>query len=158
MSAKVEKNTNSIHVHEADSSSRVVFTPADNDRFVLTCAAAVRAVKVGMNTEAAADEIGQLITYVTSSLKAHGDRIADCYVMPRRGELTFFVVPRAKTYDHELSEILSHIDLKIAEKFQLIPSGLQQIPPSNIAVFVSDLAGRIPIDDISKLSSREVAT
>lgn len=157
MSTRAKKETNSIRVDESDSSSRVVFTPEDNDLFVLTCAQAVRAVKVGMNTGAFAHEVSELIQFVSSSLNKHKERIADCYAMPRHGELTFFVVAKSKTYDHDLAATLSQIDIKMAEKFQLIPSGVQQIPHTNIGVFVSDHAARIPLNDFSEVSSRKVA-
>lgn len=143
----VKKNANStIRVDEQDD-AQVLISPENEDRFVLTCAQTVRAVMAGMSVEVLIGEVQELFKHVAALLSKQEHRVRDCYAMPRQGELTFFVVPKSDNYDFELADVLSDIDIEIAEKFQQVPCSVQQIPAGNVNVFVTADARKFPLHE-----------
>lgn len=136
-----------IRVDESAAASQVLFTTLNEDRFVLSCAQAVAAVTLGLGANAIREEILGLLDHATKQFRQHRSQIRSVHAMLRQAELVFFVVPAKDTYDSDLGEKLSDIDIDLARLFQIVPSGVQQIPAESMSMFINETAWELPIHE-----------
>ena len=119
--------TNHIQVDASDAGSRVVFTPEDQDRFVMDCTDAVRCAQVGMSLNAFTDEIRALVGHVREWAQRQ-EGIARCDFSPMDGRFVIYVTPASGRFDLSLSDRLVALDIEIAEKFQHLTCDVLQYP------------------------------
>lgn len=122
-----QKSLQNIQIDAGDDGSQVVFTPQDQDKFVLGCKDAIRCAQVGLGWNAIGDEIRALIEHVHQWFNKHSG-IAKCHVRPVDGRLVVYVVPKKGRFDLELSDQLTDLDLEISQRFQNVFCDVLQSP------------------------------
>lgn len=147
--------TTPIQLRAADDARSVVVTPEDEDRFVVTCRDAVRAVQVHVGEKAAVEELRSMLDYVRERLTGLS-QVSACYAAPREGQIVFFVVPGQDKMDFALSESLTELDLELAEKFQVYRCEILQIPSAALGTFL-DPSLKVQIYGENRQSRSEVA-
>jgi hypothetical protein len=118
-----------IHVDaRAEGERLVVLTPEDEDRFVKSCKWVVKASKLGISRDVWLRELHGLLSHVRRWAGNHADRVKVCLAMQRDDQIAIFVVPQAGRYDFDLGDLLTDLDLELAEKFQACRCDVLQMP------------------------------
>ncbi len=127
-SMDVKTKSSSIEIDSNDDKTRVLFTPDDKDRFVLSCRDTVRFAQLGQNIDAVGDELRALFTHVSEWCSAREEAIGSCYIVPRDGVLAIVMVPSSGVFDLKLSDAITELDIVIAQKFQIFACEVCQYP------------------------------
>jgi hypothetical protein len=134
-----------LHMDARQEGDRlVVLTPDDEDRFVRSCKWVVEASQLGLSRDVWLRELYGLLSHVQQWAETLADRVKACLAMERDDQIAIFVVPIAGRYDFELSELLTALDLELAEKFRTCPCDVLQMPDK-------------PLDEIEELSGKGLA-
>jgi hypothetical protein len=131
----------------SDADRIVVLTPEDEDRFVRSCKWVAEASKLGLSREVWLRELHGLLSHVHEWATRHADRVKACIATQRDDQIAIFVVPAVDHYDFELSDLLTLLDVELAEKFRACPCDVMQSPagalddmehlaPNYLAVFI----------------------
>jgi len=129
MSTDAKSSSGAIHIHETDD-RKVVLTPTDEDRFVLTCAETVRVAQRGLGERALIDEFASMFRFIVDWCQVHSDLVNTCYAGPRDGQIVFFVVGSSEEFDFGLADELADLDLQLSKQYSLIDCEIHQIPNS----------------------------
>lgn len=118
-----------LHVDAKQDAERlVVLTPDDEDRFVRSCKWVVEASKLGISVDVWLRELHALLSHVSRWSEQHAAQVKACMAMQRDDQIAIFVIPTAAQYDFELSDLLTELDLELAEKFQACRCDVLQMP------------------------------
>ncbi len=112
--------------HEHDR--LIVLTPDDEDRFVRRCGWVVEAAKLGISRDLWLRELHSLLTHVRRWAEQHAQRIRRCLATQRDAQIAILVEPDSNHFDFTLSDLLTELDLELAEKFQACACDVLQVP------------------------------
>lgn len=98
------------------AAGKVVVTPEDEDRFVLTAQHAVTACQNHHRQDEAVKSfkiefLGPLIDWC----KRHADRVRACYIPVPLGYVQVFIVGSSYQYDFDLGRAISRLELELAD-------------------------------------------
>ena len=95
-------------------SGRVLVTPDDEDRFVLTAQNAVKACQDQRRSEEAIKRFkSDLIVPLVDWCKRHVDRVHACYIPVPAGFVQVFIVGASSKYDFALGEQVAALELSL---------------------------------------------
>lgn len=131
-----------IQLRWGDKKKRVVVIPEDEDRFILTVEAAIRACNVAVEYSAFMPVFRNLLTRLGEWTRQYKKQILDAYLTVRDAELMFVVVKKTREYDREFEDLLTSLDIRIAqdkdfEMINLSVFGLPKSPAKSVAAFLS---------------------
>jgi hypothetical protein len=137
----IDQATGWTHLCLDDDTPGVVVTTKEGDRFILTLDEAIRACK---SAEKATDYMRQfqgVLDRVTSWLTSHADGIELAYLTLGADGLDFTVVLRSMTFERDIEEDLTELDIEIAQhkEFDLIRLNVLSLPrcsDDNLGAFV----------------------
>ena len=134
-----------IHLLWENKELKVMITPQDNDRFVVTVESAILACKAVNSNERFRDQFNYLLNTLGSWLTAHADKIDQAYLTIRDRGLLFLPIQKSRTYDRVLSESFTDLDLEIANNpaydlIELSVLGLPRASEASIASFINQEA------------------
>lgn len=127
---KIKKEAVQVDAHlEADRP--VTLTEGGQDRFTRTTKWVVDASKLGISVETWRRELFELLMTVEKWLKNHESEVLICYAAERDNQIGIYFVPTLGRYDFELSNLLTKLDIELAEKHQKCQCDLFQQPESD---------------------------
>lgn len=114
-----------------DRNGSVVVTPEDNDRFMITVEAAIRACQAYHQQAVFQLQFKQTLQKLGEWLRAHQQDVGEAYVTVRDAGLLFLVVRRQAEYDSQFEDDLTDLDMQIAQdtELNLIRLSVFAIPP-----------------------------
>lgn len=114
-----------------DRDGSVVVTPDDEDRFMITVEAAIRACQAYHQQAVFRMQFKQTLQKVAEWLRAHESHVGQAYVTVRDAGLLFLVVRKQPQYDSGFEDDLTDLDLQIAQDpdLNLIRLSVLAIPP-----------------------------
>lgn len=149
-----ETKKDCIELDARDGGRFVLFTPENQDRFLMTCVDAINAAHLGQSAVVLADEITQLLQFTAEWVRENVlDKIEACYVTLREGQVVFFFVPKSRSFDFELSDLLTKLDLSIVEKYD-VPCEVMQVPSEDLGNFVEVSSEFVVSLDVQALQER----
>jgi hypothetical protein len=96
---------------------RVVVTPEDQDRFIITAQKAVRACQQANVEAMMVDRFkDEFIGSIHRWCQRHADKVGECYAAVRDGTAAVFVIGSAPKYDFSLGDSLSALELELHHK------------------------------------------
>lgn len=120
-----------IRLHFSDE-TRVVVTPEDEDRFVTTATEAARACQQAQNAVAWQREFDRFLTHVFEWCSARRETIAKSYLAFSPEGLELFLLTRGSDYRFDVDDIISELDIELAQKFPRCPTEITQLPEAPI--------------------------
>ena len=131
-----------IQLRWGEKNKRVVVIPEDEDRFILTVEAAIRACNVAVEYSAFMPVFRNLLTRLGEWTRQHKKQILDAYLTVRDNELMFVIVKKTREYNRALEDLLTSLDIRIAqdkdfEMIKLSVLGLPKSPTKSVADFLS---------------------
>ena len=131
-----------IQLRWGEKNKRVVVTPEDENRFIVTVEAAIRACNAAVQYSAFEPVFSNLLTHLGEWKRQHEEQILDAYLTVRDAELMFVVVKKTREYDREFEDLLTSLDIGIAqdkdfEMINLSVLGLPKSPTKSVADFLS---------------------
>ena len=143
MADPTKTNTDPVQLDVTREGDRqVVLTPEDEDRFVRSCQWVVETSKLGISREVWLRELHQLMAYVANWAEGHASRVKSCFAARRDDQLAIYVIPVANHFDFDLTEELTNLDFELAEKYQLVPCDVIQIPKGSASDLNEAVSGR----------------
>ncbi len=129
---------------------RVVITPADEDRFVLSREEAIRACQAYAEKQRFASQFHLLLKTLARWLSEHEDQVKQAFLTERDKGLLFLVVQREPRYDEQLENDLTELDLQIAQDtdLRLIPLSVLAVPDAGQEVPLTFLSPQLRIQFI----------
>jgi hypothetical protein len=115
-----------------DGGRKVVVSPKDQDRFVVTSQMAAEACKQAQNFREWNVQFRQMLNDVRLWAEGCGASIQTCYVAVHDGHLVIFVSADHDHYDQTLSDRLTDLDLEIAGKHPLVRCDVLQVPGGSL--------------------------
>lgn len=106
---------------------------------MMTCEMAAQACRQAMKMQEWREQFYGLLAAVHQWTELNTLRIESCYISPIEGGLAVFVVPKADTYDFDLADALTDLDLSLAQNFDLCRCDVLQIPgksPGRLQTFL----------------------
>jgi len=117
-----------------DELSRQVWIAAkDNDLFSVTVAQAIAACKAADSVEDFKHQFGHLLDKLAIWLGQHRSKIDQAYLTVRDAGLLFIPVRKDVSYDAQLEDALTELDLEVAqaEEFDQIRLSVLALPQTN---------------------------
>ncbi len=123
------KRPSLILLHET-SNRRVVVTPRDNDRFVVTEEQAVRACRAHEKQSQFKGQFEKLVELLRNWSQSHDDKLREASLTVRETDVLFLVVQKEKAFDEQLAADLTELDIEVADdaQYSLIALEVMAIP------------------------------
>jgi hypothetical protein len=110
---------------------RKVFVEAENhDRFMMSINEAARACQRATQTGAYKEQCQELLRRLARWLLGRQDKVETAFVSIQEADLLFVVVQKTATYDEDLEEALTDLDIEVANssEFDLLRLDVQALP------------------------------
>ncbi len=82
----------------------------------------------GLSRDVRLRELHAMLSHVRRWAARHSTRVRRCLAVQRDDQIAVFVVPRSGRYDFDLSDLLTGLDLELAEQFRACPCDVLQMP------------------------------
>ncbi len=103
-----------IRLHYNAAEQRVVVMPEDENNFCMSVEEAISACRDRMKYSSFHSKFKQLLGTLAAWVDRHSEAIDKAVITLRDGSILFMVVNRTASYDRELEDDLTDLDLKIA--------------------------------------------
>jgi hypothetical protein len=133
-----------IVLHHSQADGQVLVQTSDEDRFMVTVDAAIRACRLYDKMTEFRSQFKRLIDKLREWVEARKDQIREALVTPYERGLLFLVVRRASEYDRDFEDELTELDLAVAhdEELGLIRLSVLGLPNASPEAIDSFLAPR----------------
>lgn len=126
-----EPTTKPIRLHFCDQ-TRVVVTPEDEDRFMTTAAEAALACRNAQNILKWNQEFDGLLRHVHAWCQTMAEDISSAYIGFSGDGLSLFLLSKGTDYRFDLDDVVSDLDIDIANKFEKCPTEVTHFPEAPI--------------------------
>lgn len=119
-----------IQLQYCEKDRKVVVTPSDNDRFVLSVEEAAMACRSMKQLLVFNDQFEHLLSHLAQWMEDHKSKIKKAFVTVRDAGLMFLLVQNQVRFDGEFEDILSDLDIEIAQnpEYSLIHLSVLALP------------------------------
>ncbi len=130
-----------IQLDCSDEGSRVVVTPENQDRFVLSVRDAAEACRAARAVDSFVAQFNALLQRLARWLRDHPDACRKAFVTVRDAGLLFVIVGPAARHEAEVEEALTDLDLEVARDPSLdkMDLNVMALPLSGEAAYESFL-------------------
>jgi hypothetical protein len=131
------QSSSDVHLHEQrDGDKRYVIHPGDNDIFVRTGRQIIDACQLRISLEVWYGEFAEMLEFVNTWCGQNADFVRCCVCTTRAARVMLFFAPKSKSFDFDLEDKLTDLDIQISGKFSVGTVELGQIPFNEIDRFV----------------------
>src|SRR5437660_1607842 len=119
MTAKTQPIIQLVH---ADGAAQVLIETEQQDRFMLTLHAAIRACQAFSHMDEFTEQFKKLHVKISAWLAAQDQHVSKAYLTARDSAILLLLVQKSAAFDQELEDALTDLDIEIAqdEEFNLI--------------------------------------
>ena len=123
----------SIQLQWNQKDRKVLITPADEDRFMVTVENAINACDAFQKSIHFDKQFRDLMDYLGQWLFNHAELVDRAYLTVREADLLFIIVQRQKHYNRRLEDQLTDLDLEIShnDDFDLIRFCVLALPKTS---------------------------
>lgn len=118
---------------DARRPATVVITAAGEDRIVMSTDLMVEACRL---RQAAGASFTAYVVAVYEWCKAHRDRVAQCWLTVRSGQVVVFVAPPGDRFDFALADAMTDLSVLLSRDHDDFPSDMFQVPQRELDTFV----------------------
>lgn len=128
-----ETKTEYIRLDYHGEGQKVIVTPQNQDRFMLSVREAAIACQMADDSNSFIQQFKELLENLASWLKRHGSKVERAFVTIRDAGFVFLVVQRNKSYNREFEDLLTELDMSIAQdqNLNLIRLNVLALPKSS---------------------------
>lgn len=140
---QISSRMEAIQLRWQETSREIVISPEDQDRFTATVEEAIKACQSSIQGFAKFQQaFKSLLTRLQSWISEHEKDVDSAYLSVRDAGLLFVVVRKGASYDRDFEDLLTQVDLEIANdsEFNTIRMNvlaLPNCPSDSITAFVS---------------------
>ena len=116
----------SIHAQRG-ADRQFLFHPADNDVFVRTGRQIIDACRLTISVEVWLDELEEMMKFVRTWC-ADNRTVRGCICSPRAARVMLFFVPTSTTFNFDLADQLTDLDIHISREFHLGSDEVSEVP------------------------------
>ncbi len=98
----------------SDEGSRVVVTPENEDRFVMSVRDAAEACRAAYDRDCFVRQFQALLERLAGWLHGRRDAVAEAFVTVRDADLLFVIIQRQTAFDPAMEDALTELDLAVA--------------------------------------------
>lgn len=122
-----------IRLDWSQKDKRVVVTPADNDRYVLTVESAVAACGAFQNQIRFGEQFGRVLQSLALWARHQKSLVDSAYLSVHDKDLLFLVVQKQPKYNPSLEKALTDLDIEIANNgdCSLVRLNVLAVPPAS---------------------------
>jgi hypothetical protein len=110
-----------------------VLIETENDRFMMTVQAAIRACQAYSHMDEFTAQFRKLHTKLSQWIKAHDSGISKAFLTARDAAILLLIVQKSEAFDQDLEDALTDLDLEVAqdEEFNLLRMNALAIPAAS---------------------------
>ncbi|MBI5763184.1 MAG: hypothetical protein HZA51_06635 [Planctomycetes bacterium] len=132
-----------IRISEArDGASQVILHPQDNDLFIRTGRQVIESCRLGISVDLWLEEMESMQRNVAAWCAERANSIASCYCFPRGPQICLFVSPIGSTYDFDLAEQLTDLNLTLLREYNVGTVEVYQVPHAELNRFIDPQTAR----------------
>jgi hypothetical protein len=110
------------------SEKRVMVEPEDEDRFFVTMREAAQACKQAQDDKQWQEKFNEFLVYLESWGEANANRLSSVLVSVGDGALNILICTPSDTYDEELDDPITALDLDLVKRFPWLVAEVMQVP------------------------------